>query len=225
MAGGGGGDDGNNDARQQQADIEARKQSARNALNLQFGVGDGADAQANKTARDTLYNTVRSNAFDAGKRRLDESQQDANRNLRFELLAKGLDGGSVDVDQNALLKRKYDQGVIDLGARADSAKNDLKSSDEATRLGLLQSVDAGMEQGSALSSAIQQMQNANDKAMSQAVGTDIGDVFGNAGLLYSDSVRRKNQKAAQDYWSTIFSNTNPRAASSGASGSITSTGA
>jgi len=224
MSGGGGGGGGNDDYRQQQAEIEAKKQAARDALNLQFGIGEGDAAKANQTARDALYGTVRQNAFDAGKRKLDESQQQAKRNLKFELFAKGLDGGSVDVDQNALLDRTYNQGVLDLGAKADSVKNDLKSSDEATRLGLLQSIDSGMDQGSALSSAIQQMKNANDRAGAEAAGTAVGDVFEGAGLLYGDSMRRKGQQAAQNYWQNLFNSPQPRAASSGASGVITSTG-
>lgn len=218
-----GGDGGNDDARQQQAEIDAKKQAARDALNLQFGIGDGADAAKNKTARDSLYSTVRTNAYNAGKRRLDEAQTDAKRNLRFELLAKGLDGGSVDVDQSARLGRKYGEGIIDLGAKADNLSTDLKSSDEATRLGLLQSVDSGMDQSSALSSAIEQMNNASSRAAADAVGTGVGDIFNTAGLLYSDSVKRKNQKAAQDYFSSLLGSSSAKPATTGASGTITST--
>lgn len=221
MSAGGGG--GNDDARRQQAELDAQKQAARNALNLQFGIGDSPEATANKAARDSLYSTVRTNAFDAGKRRLDEAQTDAKRNLRFELLAKGLDGGSVDVDQSARLGRKYNEGIIDLGAKADTVRNDLKTADEAARLGLMQSIDSGMDQGSAMSSAIRQMSNANDAASANAVGTSVGDLFGSAGLLYGDSVKRKNQAAAQQYWQGLFNGAQPRAAAIGASGSITST--
>lgn len=219
MSGGGGG--GGGDARAQQAEIDAKKAAGRSALNIQFGVGDGEAAAANKASRDQLYSTVRANAFDAGKRRLDESQTDAKRNLKFELFAKGLDGGSVDVDQNALLGRTYNQGLIDLGAKADTVRNTMKSGDESTRLNLLQSIDAGMDQSSALSSALAQMRNASDVAAAEATGATVGDVFGSAGLLYSDSVKRKNQQAARDEWSRLLSQ--PRAASAGASGTVTST--
>lgn len=218
MSGGGGG---GGDSRRQQAELEAKKAAGRSALNQAFGIGDDPTAQANKSARDELYSTVRQNAFDAGKRRLDESQGDAKRNLKFELFAKGLGGGSVDVDQNALLDRTYNQGIIDLGAKADTVRNTLKSGDESTRLNLLQSIDAGMDQGSALSSAIAQMKNASDTAAAEATGATVGDIFSNAGLLYQDSVRRKNQQAARDEWSRMLSQ--PRSASSGASGTITST--
>lgn len=218
MSGGGGG---GGDARAQQAEIDAKKAEGRRALNIQFGVGDDEAAAANKASRDQLYTTARQNAFDAGKRRLDESQADAKRNLKFELFAKGLDGGSVDVDQNALLGRTYNQGLIDLGAKADTVRNTMKSGDESTRLNLLQSIDAGMDQGSALSSALAQMRNASDAAAAEATGSSVGDVFGSAGLLYADSVKRKNQQAARDEWTRLLSQ--PRPASAGASGTITST--
>jgi hypothetical protein len=69
----------------------------------------------NAQARDGLYQTVRDNAFTAGKRALDEKQQDAARKLKFELFATGQAGGSGDIDENAKQKRTYNQGLIDLG--------------------------------------------------------------------------------------------------------------
>lgn len=153
-----------------------------------------AEASKNKTARDALYGNVRTNAFTAGKRGFDENKTRAARENKFALFGQGLQGGSVDVDENALLDRTYKQGLLDLGAKADSAKNDMQSSDEQTRLGLLQSIDAGMDEGSALSSAINQMKINSERATSQAQGTALGDLFGNAGLLYT---RRQNQLGAQ----------------------------
>lgn len=220
MSGGGGG---GGDYRRQQAELDAKKAAGRSALNQTFGIGDDSTAAANKAARDELYSSVRQNAFDAGKRRLDESQTDAKRNLKFELFAKGLGGGSVDVDQNALLDRTYNQGVIDLGAKADTVRNTLKAGDESTRLNLLQSIDAGMDQGSAISSAIAQMRNASDEAAAEATGATVGDIFSNAGLLYSDSVKRKGKaEALADYMAGRYRN-QPLSASTGASGTITST--
>jgi hypothetical protein len=54
--------------------------------------------------------TVRQNAFDAGKRGLDESRTNAERDQKFALFAQGLNGGSVDIDQGATLGRTYDKG-------------------------------------------------------------------------------------------------------------------
>lgn len=186
---GGGGGDGGYQARQDAIDRD--KATARAKLNTLFGVAptdgsDATDATANKTALDTLYSKVRSDAYAAGKTRLDESKDTAQRNLKFELFARGLNGGSEDVDQNALLGRTYTQGLTDLGAKADDTATQLKSDDEAARLGLLQSIDNGMDQQSAISSAIGQMKNSADKAAAAATSTNVGDLFSNAGLLYQD---------------------------------------
>ena len=161
--------------------------------------------EANKTARDTLYQTVRDNAFTAGKRRLDEDREDAARKLKFELFATGNAGGSQDIDQNARLGRTYSEGLMDLGAKADSAKADFRANDEKTRLQLLQSIDAGMDQGSALSSAASQMQIAADQAAASANGTALGDLFNTGSEFYNQSQYAKGREAGQEWWNTYGS--------------------
>lgn len=236
----------NDDFSAKQAEIESRKQKARDSLNLLFGVAPTAAAPAsvdaegqsvttpdvsnqaatNKAGRDALYSTIRDNAFTAGKRGLDERKTGAGRDLKFELFAKGLNGGSVDVDQNSLLDRTYKQGLLDLGAKADAAKTDVMSNDEQTRLGLLQSIDAGMDQGSALSSAMNQMKVNSDRATATAQGTTLGNLFDDAGLLFSKSKYSQGQQRymnGQD-WMSNYSPTTPRPASRGSSGIITNTG-
>lgn len=275
---GGGGDDGGYQA--QQAALEAKKQAARDALNLQFGVapanpvaaptreqftkttpgGDvwesyggvedggsrlvgtspgtttfdqagydaalaasnaGSAAATNKTARDALYQSVRDNAYTAGKRRLDEQRDEAARKLKFELFAKGLSGGSEDVNQNAKLGRTYSSGLIDLGGRADAAKADFQGQDESARLGLLQSIDSGVDQGSALSSAISQQAINADKAAAAATGTTLGDLFSTGGELYNQSQMRLGKQAGQDWWND-YSRSSGKKAGSSATGTVTS---
>lgn len=181
-----------------------------------------ASAERNKSARDALYGTVRQNAFDAGRRGLDEDREDAARDMKFALFANGLNGGSVDVDENAKLGRVYSQGVLDLGAQADAAKTDLMSNDEQTRLGLLQSIDAGMDQGSALSSALNQMRINSDRAASQAQGTSLGNLFGDAGLLYSKTNAARGRQSGMDAYERIYGSAQPRR-NSGANGIVTQT--
>lgn len=180
------------------------------------------EVAANKAAREALYTKVRDDAFTAGKRGLDEGRDTAARDLKFELFAKGLNGGSVDVDQNALLGRTYNQGLLDLGAKADAAKADMRSNDESTRLGLLQSIDAGMDQGTALSSALNQMSVNNDRAAAGAAGTSLGDLFTDGAALYNASQARKGKSDAALALSSLFSTT-PRAAGSGSTGIISRT--
>lgn len=157
-------------------------------------------ASTNKTALDALYGKVRTDAFDAGKRRIDEQRGTAARDLKFELFARGQNAGSVDIDQNALLGRKYDEGRVDLGAKADGVATGLRSNDETTRVGLLQSIDNGMDQGSAVSSALAQLKNNSDRAASEATGTSLGNLFADAGLLYEQGRRSRGEQSAIDAW-------------------------
>lgn len=145
------------------------------------------EAAANKTGLESLFAKTRTDAFTAGKTRLDEQKSQAGRDLKFELFARGLNGASTDIDQNALLGRTYTQGLTDLGAKADGAATQLRSDNEQARLQLLQSIDAGMDQGSALSSALGQMQVNSQKAASEATGTALGDLFANTGLIYQQN--------------------------------------
>lgn len=182
-----------------------------------------ADAEANKTARQSLYDTVRTDAFNAGKTGLDDTKTTAARNNKFALFAQGLNGGSADIDENALLGRTYDQGLLDLGAKADLAKSTLQGNDETTRLGLLQSVDNGMNTSDALQSALTQMKTGADSAEAQAQGTNLGDLFANAGLLYTKSNAARGSQAGMNYFASLF----PQSAqlSGGKSnGIVTSTG-
>lgn len=251
----GGGGDGGYGARQEEQD--RRKQAARNALNVAFGVAPGpgsavdreqftrpgamvsdgegavfegapvfdqaafdaasgasaeqtAESAKNKAALEALYGGVRSSSMAAGKRRLDEGKADAGRGLKFELFARGLNGGSVDVDQNNLLGRTYTSGVTDLGGKADSAVASLKAGDEGARLQLLQSIDNGMDQGSALSSALAQMKNNAEKAGAEAIGANVGDIFSNAGLLYERERRARGEQRAGD-WMSQFAASGGRA--------------
>lgn len=166
-------------------------------------VAENQSILGRKAEREKLYGTVRENAFNAGKRGLDESREKAARDLRFELFAKGLNGGSEDVNQNALLGRTYDAGVLDLGAKADAASTSLRNSDEQTRLQLLQGIDSGMDQSSVLTSAANQLANNSDRATAEAQGTSIGDLFANAGLLSAQSQYRQGKAAGTDWWNTL----------------------
>lgn len=149
-------------------------------------VTDTAAADA-KAGREAAYGRVKSGVYDLNKQKLDTDRTDAARQLRFALLRSGNSGGSLDIDQNNLLQRKMDQGVIDATNMADAAALNARTSDEKARLDLLSRIDAGMDQGSAVQGAQSQLQSSADTALAQAKGQIIGNVFDNAGLLYQAS--------------------------------------
>lgn len=176
----------------------------------------------NKEAREALYTDVRNNAYNAGKRELDENRDKAKRGTKFALFAQGLNGGSEDIDQNALLDRTYNDGLLQLGAKADSARADFRTSDENTRLNLLQAIEAGTDQQSAISSALNQMKNNSDRAAAEATGTSLGDLFATSGALYTQSQAAKGKQAAADWWNQFAGG--GKAAKGATQGIVTQTG-
>lgn len=143
--------------------------------------GDASEAMK---ARQAGYDRVRSATFDLNKQKLDQDRTDASRMLRFALLRSGNSGGGLDIDQNNLLQRKMDQGIIDVTNMADAAALNARTSDEKARLDLLSRIDAGMDQGSAVQGAQSQLQTSADNALAQAKGSIIGNAFADAGLMY-----------------------------------------
>lgn len=215
MSGGGGGDGG---ATERQEKIEQQKAAARAKLNTLFGVGDDTTSKANAASRDQLYQQVRDGAFDAGRRSLDEANEVARRQNKFALFAQGLNAGSEDIDQNALLDRTYNKGILDLGAKADSAESQLRSNDETSRLGLLQAINSGTDQASAISSAINQLKNNVDSANADAKSTSLGDLFATSGALYTQSQAAKGKQAATDWWNQFTSSGTGKSNSTARSG-------
>jgi|GEM_PF-5690641 len=193
-------------------------QSVFDAGAYEAALADYNDAKSKEGEREALYQTVRDNAYAAGKRGLDESRDEAARKTKFELFARGLAGGSEDINQNALLGRTYSQGLLDLGAKADAAKTQFKTDDEQTRLSLLQSIDAGMDQASATTSAMNQMKNSAERAAANAQGTSLGNLFADSALIYNQSQAAKGKADGTAWWNNYSQNRSPATRSSGASG-------
>ncbi|MCC6530916.1 MAG: hypothetical protein IT531_00065 [Burkholderiales bacterium] len=142
------------------------------------------EAEANLAGRDSAYGRVRDSIFDYHKQRIDDDAEVAVRKLKFALLRSGNAGGGLDIDQNALLGRTYDKGVLEATNQADAASNQARASDDAARLDLLSRIDAGMDQTSAIQGAANQLRASGEAAIANARGQALGNVFDNAGLLY-----------------------------------------
>lgn len=161
-------------------DVDAYNRAYQDYLDSQVS----PDVAGNAAARDASYDRVRQATLDYNRNKLDTDREPAERQLRFALLRSGNSGGSLDIDQNNLLQRKYDQGILDSTNAADAAALGARSSDEKARLDLLSRINSGLDQGSAIAGASQQLQTSADNAIANAKGSVIGNVFDNAGLLY-----------------------------------------
>lgn len=170
--GGGGGGDGG--AGQREAERQARIAAATNKINEIF---NGAN-------RDTMYNDQKSAVYDLNKAEVDRQAGVAERANRFGLARNGLVGGSVDVDSNAELNRRTNEGLIRAGGIADQSAADLKLQDEKTRSNLISMAQSGIDTGSAAQMALNGLSVNADQAAAQRNGATIGSLFGDLSQAY-----------------------------------------
>lgn len=191
------------------------------SVQVQVGTRELPDlaAQANMTGRNNAYDRVRSSIFDYNKQRLNDDAELAGRELKFALLRSGNAGGSLDIDQNSLLRRRYDKGVLESTNQGDAAANQARASDDAARLDLLSRIDAGMDQTSAIQGAANQLRTSGDTAMASARGQSIGNMFDNAGLLYqAQQSGAGRDDAARQWYERAMRSKVPGASSGGYAG-------
>jgi hypothetical protein len=210
----GGGDGGAGDV-QARADAEiARKNTARAAVNKIFGYGtdsstsvpgfqrfnpnpslggfdpnsiptDDGTAAANKAAREASYGKILTDTQNYFQQPLDEQTAAAQRQNKFSLLRRGLVDDSQTVEQNKLLERAKQTAMQNIETAGTNAANSARSADENSRLNILAQIDSGLDVGSATQTAEAELNQSGQNALATAKGTTLGDVFGNAGLLYS----------------------------------------
>lgn len=166
-------------------------------------------------SRNQLYDTVRNDTFNFHKQRLDDDRTQAERALRFQLARQGQFGGSLDLDQNSELSKGYNNGLLDVRNLSDAARNDALARDDQTRIDLINRVNAGMDEQSAIASANSQMQSNINQARDNALSQSLGNAFANVALL-------KNQYDFQQGMNDIRNRNNNYFPQTGNNGTIRS---
>lgn len=182
--GGGGGGDGGAAARE--AERQARVEAATNAVNKLFGIGDDEDM----AQRNQMYSTIRDDTNQYFAKQLEEDRAAAARELGFMKARAGQTGSSPAIDLDTEFNRRYDRGLLDIANRAQSAETGMRSADEQARLGLIGRIQSGMDQGSATSSALSQLQSNLDLARQNAI-------YGRMANVFADLVGMNNMSQAQ----------------------------
>lgn len=211
LGGGGGGDPGAA-ARQQEAERQARIKAATDEINAIFSnqvrktgtqmvpttirAGRGFKTVLQPQAyqywapgdpansRDALYADQKQSVYDLNKMDIDRQAQVAERANRFGLARTGLLGGSVDVDSNAEINRRTNEGLIRAGGVADQAAADLKAADERTRSNLISMAQSGIDTGTASQMALEGLKANAQQAAGQRTGMLVGNLFGDLSQAY-----------------------------------------
>lgn len=135
-------------------------------------------------SRQLLYDQQKSAVYDLNKAEVDRQGQVAERANRFGLARSGLVGGSADVDSNAEINRRTNEGLIRTGGIADQSAADLKLQDEKTRSNLISMAQSGIDTGSAATMALNGLSVNADQAAAQRNGATIGSLFGDLSQAY-----------------------------------------
>jgi hypothetical protein len=135
-------------------------------------------------SRDKLYADQKTAVYDLNKREVDRQAQEAERMNRFGLARSGLMGGSVDVDSNADLNRRTNEGLMRAGGIADQAAADLKTQDERTRSNLISLAQSGIDTGTAAQQALKGLEVNSANAASARAGSTVGNLFNDMSQAY-----------------------------------------
>ena len=170
--GGGGGGDGG--AGQREAERQARIRAATDTINNIF----------NQSGRNNLYSSHKTAVYDLNSQETNRQAAEAERVNRFGLARTGLLGGSADIDSNAELNRRTNEGLIRSGGIADQAAADLQAQDERTRANLISMAQSGIDTGSAASMALNGLSANANQAASARSGATVGGLFDDLSQAY-----------------------------------------
>jgi hypothetical protein len=172
LYGGGGGGDGG--AAAMESDRQGRVRSAVDKINEIF----------NGAGRDDLYKDQRAAVYDLNKTDVNRQFEETERANRFALSRAGLSGGSVDVDSNADISRRTNEGLMKAAGVADQSAADLQASDERTRSNLISTAQSGIDTGQAASMALAQLDSNNASAAGARSGATVGNLFNDMAQAY-----------------------------------------
>ena len=184
--GGGGGDGG---AAARAAEEKARVAEGIKRINEVFGTSsDTPEALSAAQQREKLYSTISEDAKKKALIDLEKERAITERELNFSLARNGLSGGSRDVDANKDVLDTTQQGILKASEMGLSTANDARSNDEKTRVNLINSIQSGLDSGSAVQSAYTGLANNANIARDNANAISLTGFF---------DTLRANQQAAQ----------------------------
>lgn len=128
-------------------------------------------------ARENLYSKIGTDATNVAMTDLNKERGITERELKFQLARNGLSGGSRDIDANRDVLDNYQQGVLKASNIGTQTANNARSSDEKTRVNLINSIQAGLTAGDAVQQAYAGMSNNAAAAQDAANAASLTGFF------------------------------------------------
>ena len=196
MCSGGGGGGGDGGAAAREAERQARIAAGTSAVNSIF-----ADP-----GRSQIYDTVGADTKNYYSKQLEEDRAEALRQMEFQKARTGTFGSSQGIDLDGEFQKRYDRGLLDVGNRADSAASNILSNDEQARVSLLGKIAAGMDQGSATSSAMEQLKSNADLGRQNSMQARMANVFSDLLAGFNNGQMIAGQNAAKQQYGNQLGN-------------------
>ena len=194
----GGGSGGGDSSADYMAQVERERQrkiaEATAAVNRAF----------NMTDRQALYDDQRDAVYALNTAEVERQAEQAARQNKFALARSGLLGGSADVDSQAELNRRTNEGLMNAAGIADDAAAALRKSDETTKQNLLTLAQNGISANDAGQLASSQLANNISSAAADAAAAKIGNLFGDLGYGYMYGNQAQNAIAQNDYLGSLY---------------------
>jgi hypothetical protein len=153
--------------------------------------------------REKLYNEQQEAIYDLNAKEVNNQYADAERANRFALARNGLLGGSSDVESNANLQEKTNEGLVQAKALGQQAASDLRTADEQSKQNLIAMAQSGIDTGTAQQMASAQLNANAQSALGQRGGASIGNLFDNLGQAY---LNRQIMNAVNNGYNYNFNN-------------------
>ena len=184
---------GSNAAEKMERERQARINAAVSTINDIFA-GAG---------RDDLYSQHKDAVYGINVKDVADQFGDAERANRFGLARNGLLGGSADIDSQARLQEKANEGYVKAAGLADSAVSDFMAADERAKQSLLSMAQSGIDTGTAQQMALNNLNANAQSAAGAGAGASIGSLFNNLGQAY---LNRQIVEGANRGWNGFYNN-------------------
>ena len=155
-------------------------------------------------SRQPLYDEQRQAVYDLNSKDVNRQFSEAERANRFGLARAGLMGGSADIDSNAELQRRTNEGLIKAAGIGDQAAADLRSADERARQNLISMAQSGIDTGTAGQMALGQLDANSQNAASARSGATVGSLFGDLAQAYLYGQQQAGLRAGMSPYQSYF---------------------